>query len=263
MKKPAFEDALKILAARKRQELGEHPSPDRLLAYHVGELKSEDIDAVQDHLAICSECSQFVLQLGPVHEKAARQALSVPSGRVQSEWSRFQDRLSQPERPLLAAPDRLPIFRRLGFAYSLAALFLAAAVGLSIWMGQQSADDFLLPNTISIELGTQTSQTRGGTGEIQEVVVPFGSPEVQFIIPGYLVADYARFRVEFWREGDSGEATLSPIGVTDDLHKNPEDELRFTWIGRLPRGRYRIELFGLGTSQQDPVSLMSSSVVVR
>ena len=80
MAKPAFEEAMKALAAQERQGLKEHPSPDELLAYHIGELQSEEIERVQDHLAVCGECSQLVLSLGPVVRSSAKEGGSKITG---------------------------------------------------------------------------------------------------------------------------------------------------------------------------------------
>ncbi len=261
MHKPAFEDALKDLAARKRRNLGKHPSPDDLLAYHVGRLQSDETEHVQDHLAVCGECAQLVLSLGPASEQTAQQALSVPSGKVASEWVRLQSRLSRGEGA--AAPPVQPLYRQLRFAYSLAAALLIGVIGMSVWRVQIGTDaPSLISNTLSFELPMEDDRTRGGADELDVTHIPSGVANVRFVVPPFSFPDYSKYRVEVRKVTDAGEASILPGLFKDDLQKHENGELTFTLPSPLPVGSYRVNLYGLGSSRQDPIPLASYPVRV-
>lgn len=55
---------------------GEHPSAERLVAYRAGELTAAEQEAMRDHLALCRECTDILLDLagesrGPDPERDA------------------------------------------------------------------------------------------------------------------------------------------------------------------------------------------------
>jgi hypothetical protein len=59
-----FVDYLKRLGRRKAEaELGDHPEPEVLLAYHRGELDPAAADAVEEHVTFCTSCADLVLAI--------------------------------------------------------------------------------------------------------------------------------------------------------------------------------------------------------
>jgi len=194
VKKPAFEDALKVLAARKRQELGEHPSPDHLLAYHVGKLESEETGRVQDHLAICGECSQFVLQLGVnPNPESGRQALSISRQEVESNWEMLEDAI---EKESLGPSSVKPFFHRLRFAYSLAALLMLGLLGLTAWM--ITNQDPMIRVNVPHEVLT-SNLTRGGTEP--DLVLQTDGRRRYLLIQNPGTSDYSEYRIELIDKG--------------------------------------------------------------
>ncbi|HEX2643010.1 MAG TPA: zf-HC2 domain-containing protein, partial [Thermoanaerobaculia bacterium] len=61
--KPPLDEALRELAARARRDLGAHPTPELLAAYHAGELPEDEVEQIRDHLALCPECGELLLDL--------------------------------------------------------------------------------------------------------------------------------------------------------------------------------------------------------
>jgi hypothetical protein len=123
----------------------DHPSPDRWLAYHRGELPEDEEARLQEHLVRCRDC----FDLG----KAAA-AFSQPDeepGTGQEMETAALWRLLRPQldpapqnvRQISAGPRRRPFWEgRLPMA--LAASFFVATVGLTAWnLRQQSALDAL------------------------------------------------------------------------------------------------------------------------
>src|SRR6185295_5573971 len=48
--------------AREEVRGAEHPAPNRLVAYHRGELPASEAAAVVDHLSLCPECAALLLE---------------------------------------------------------------------------------------------------------------------------------------------------------------------------------------------------------
>ena len=61
--KPDLREAIRALATEARAEAGDHPSPDVLLRYARGALNEQESDRLQDHLAVCPECTRHLLDL--------------------------------------------------------------------------------------------------------------------------------------------------------------------------------------------------------
>lgn len=117
---------LRAVAAARSRGLGEHPSPDELVDYHLECLAAEEADRIQDHLTLCRECSQVVLDLAalshPVPEEGA-----LPAVDRDREWERLEERLAQE-----AGTESSRFSRKRRIIWALAAS-LVAALGLFGW----------------------------------------------------------------------------------------------------------------------------------
>ena len=87
---PATTAALARLAAGFGE--GDHPSPDRLLAYHLGELPAAAAGAIQDHLVGCEACGEALLDLATLADSEAPDP--VPDIERAAAWRRLQPRLA-------------------------------------------------------------------------------------------------------------------------------------------------------------------------
>lgn len=63
--------SVRAFAADERRRQEGHPSVEELVAYHRGELAEGACEPLQDHLALCEECSRLLLDLEGFPELAA------------------------------------------------------------------------------------------------------------------------------------------------------------------------------------------------
>lgn len=109
---------------------GSHPDLDRWLAYHSGATSDDSVD-LQDHLASCRDCTALVLDLEAFADPAAA-AGSLPAVSdfdKATAWRALRPRLAPARKWVVPA--------------TLAASFLAAAIGLSGWLQQHREVDGL------------------------------------------------------------------------------------------------------------------------
>jgi hypothetical protein len=93
---PATQAALARLAAGYGNGGGDgdHPSPDRLLAYHLGELPEPEAAHVQDHLVGCESCSEALLDLAELAAPDAA-AAGMPDVERAAAWKQLTARRAQ------------------------------------------------------------------------------------------------------------------------------------------------------------------------
>jgi hypothetical protein len=121
-----LERELRAVAAERSRSLVGHPSPDELVDYHLGVLSAEEVERVQDHLTLCRECSQVVLDLAAFSRPLA-EGPKPPVADLEREWERLEARL---EREPGGAGGWQAAGR--GLTWALAASVLAA-LGLLGW----------------------------------------------------------------------------------------------------------------------------------
>jgi hypothetical protein len=119
---------------------GDHPSPDRWLAYHRGELPAEEEASLQEHLARCRDCFDL---------SAAAAAFAEPDGGTEADrelesdaaWRLLRPRLEPAPQNVVKISDA-PRTRSSGFRVprTLAALFFVAFVGLGTWNVRQQSE---------------------------------------------------------------------------------------------------------------------------
>lgn len=245
MKKTAFEDALKVLAARQRQELGGHPLPDHLLAYHMGELQPEEIDRVQDHLAICGECAQFVLSLGTVGKPSvSKEKFEVTAGQVAQAWQDFRNRLDMPDagRPSKLgrkeATAALPWALRPQFAYLIAASLLV----VTGWLAFKLANG---PPQFDGVAQLYENSTRSATDPVQ--ILSASSQNTLLLLTALQeIPSYSSYSADVVDE----EGRL--IGQTSDPVRLQESF--FLQLGQLDPGSYQIRLYGIQDQTREHIA---------
>lgn len=119
------EDLRRVAAARSRGLEG-HPSPQELLDYHFDALPPEEADALQDHLSLCRECAQVVLDLAAF---ARPDADETPSAALGSEWNRLQERLGRERRETPPRPKSTSKTGRLPWALAASLLMILGLLG--------------------------------------------------------------------------------------------------------------------------------------
>lgn len=108
--KPPLDAALRHLAEQQRRSLTSHPPPQELAAYHAGELPPEAEARILDHLAVCRECSDLLLDLSGFADLKPPEGMPELTDRqVEEDWQevRAKMRAGEPERkPAEVVPIR-------------------------------------------------------------------------------------------------------------------------------------------------------------
>jgi len=229
-----------------------HPSPDDLLAYHEGTLPDERRDRVQEHLVVCEECSQVILDFAafPRIEPRDESARMSPQ--------ELEDQLRELE---VALGRRRPVWQRHQVLLPLAAAFFTAAVGLGAWslslrqtvatLRGPSADVY-----VATELRPDEMQTRGG---IETIEVPAWSRQVVFLL-NILPAEeaYDSYGVDVFAPGRGRTLTGFPV--------QPPDDGGFTVMvprAALEPGEVRIELFGVRDGRRSRIATYHFALTIR
>lgn len=75
-----LKNGIRAFASEARRNLGEHPSPEELIAYQAYELTGTESQRIREHLGICPECVNAVLDLEafPAVERREPEAGATP-----------------------------------------------------------------------------------------------------------------------------------------------------------------------------------------
>ncbi len=249
-KLPSLSETLRMVAG---EDPAEHPSLDRLLAYHHAELEDPQRDSVQEHLARCEECVRMLLDLGEPGRAPRHPGMEAA-------WPSLRGRIAEAARQRQPSPAIRP--RRPppgGIAYAIAAALLLACVGL----------------------GLSHQRLEHRFAEARRQLEALSQPQLQ--LP---MADL--YPVGFARSGEEGETVLRvPPGVqlftlTLNLSTRNEDrtyaleildaEGREIWRhgpleptpygnffialrrGFLPPGRFELRIYDAGDSARTPIA---------
>lgn len=113
-----------------------HPTPEQLAAYQEGQLTAEEAADLQEHLLWCRVCTGLLLDMGRFPDLGSAPAEGPPPAAAEQDWDRVRQRLAEDEgQGLLRFRRPRPPHRRARtrLAWAMAASFLLATVGLSIW----------------------------------------------------------------------------------------------------------------------------------
>jgi hypothetical protein len=128
--KPSFRSGIRAYAEAERRNLGPHLDAEDLVAYHERRLAGDAAERVRDHLVLCPECSDLLLDLDEL--AAPSQSAGAPdltTAEIESSWRDLSSRLQAEEAPVVHFPRRTgsPVL-----PWAVAAALLLAVVGLSI-----------------------------------------------------------------------------------------------------------------------------------
>jgi hypothetical protein len=151
----------------------DHPAPEKLSAYQANELSPEEDDAIQEHLAQCTLCTELLLDLqrflDPMPEDLPREG--VVDFETATEWRELRGRMATAEVPRRGATRGLP--RRGLWAPALAAvltLLLSGAVyRIVVLQGQ-------LARPLAVQITTIEAQgSKKGTGGAESTPFRLGN----------------------------------------------------------------------------------------
>lgn len=246
--KPPFDAALRHLAEQQRRSLTSHPTPQELAAYHAGELPPEAEARILDHLAICRECSDLLLDLsGFADLKPPAGVPELTDAQVEQDWQALRARMSQGEgraeeerRPAEVVPIRpggpAPKPERNYPMWLPVAASLLAVLGFSFGLYQSTrVGQPWSPAIVPLSNEVQRSGDGGAIEQISSregaiLSLYFDSEETY---PGYEAEIVGRATVEVTPPKEEG----LPVALVIPR-------------GFLKRGRYDIHLYGLKGSQR-------------
>jgi hypothetical protein len=258
--KPPLDAALRHLAEQQRRSLTSHPTPQELAAYHAGELSPEAEARILDHLAICRECSDLLLDLaGFADLKPPKGVPELTDQQVEQDWQKLRARMRAgeggkeaerrtaevvPIRPAgpAAKPERtysplLPIA---------ASLLAVLGFSLAIYQGRQLGRlSQMQVNPPAIYLEGPTRGEGGGPAERTVAGQSFEAILSDIDVPEG--ASYSGYEVELRdEEGRVRQRTI---------YKGPlEEPMTILFRAGLPPGRYKINLYGIAEGQKDSLA---------
>lgn len=246
--KPPLDAALRHLAEQQRRSLTSHPTPQELAAYHAGELPPEAESRLLDHLAICRDCSDLLLDLAGFADLKPPQGVpELTDEQVEQDWQALRAKMGKGEGKKERTAEVVPIrpaglTSRPGRTYPMwlpVAASLLAVLGFSFGLYQSSrVRQPWSPVSVTLD---GTSQRSAGGEELERMTSRDGA--VLFL---YFDADktYPNYEVEI---GD--RATLEASHPREDgLPVYVVIEPNY-----LKRGEYEIRLYGVNGDRREEV----------
>lgn len=235
------------LAREAGLEAGEHPAPEQLFEYQEGLLTREEEAEVQDHLALCPDCTRMVLELsGSVKPKFPEAEASLSEERVAALWSGLRERV-----PLSPPP---PAFRRRRFferiALPVAASLLLATLATSFWVWSLFRENRLLARP-RVNVAVRDLVPLGEPEVLREHEGKAGIPrESEAVLLVLNLADLRLFPIYRAEILDAPDGKL--LWASDAMQRSVRGN--FTLQLPLPfpgSGRYRVRLFGIGGDRRE------------
>lgn len=235
-----LKDAMKELAAP-----GSHPAPEKLAAYHAGELSPEEEGRIQDHLALCRECAALLLDLDGLADPDFGAGADLAG--KETVWQSLREEISPRAQ---VVPLRRPVPSSPRWLQALAASLLIATLGLSLWVVslRRTVAELSAPQENAPVLDLYSGTARGEGSPAPVLTVPSNIRFFTIILNPAGQRRYERYRVEIARAG--GEKVWSGQGI----EPSPFGSFSLT----LPRravgpGDYRVRLFGRSGGTEEPI----------
>lgn len=243
--KPPLDAALRHLAEQQRQSLTSHPTPQELASYHAGELPPEAESRLLDHLAVCRDCSDLLLDLsGFADLKPPAGVPELTDEQVEEDWQELRARMRKEAAPLAevvpirtagpaAKPERAyPVW--LPVAASLLAV-LGFSFGLyqSVQLGKLSR-----PRVMPV-----ISSGNVERGESSELIISARDGGLVYLDSDPDVS-YPAYEAELVRDDE----VLARVPVGAIAHES----VPLLVPGPLKPGTYEVRLFGVSGGQRKP-----------
>lgn len=261
--KPALEPTLRALVTRDRRGLSQHPTPETLVVYHAGELPNLEEEQLRDHLALCSECAELLLDLVSFADfNPPEETATLADGEVESAWQKVQPQVVVPGIPVVrpirekhreAAGDLVPR-RRLTQVYAIAATLFLGVVGLSMWgvSLQRRIRETLQPspNTVIADVQPEQESSRGGV-EQEGAVNPGKNRFVLVLHPSLELPEFPSYAVAIRPAGGAGSFRISAEGLV----RSADGTLTLGLFSGEPftPGTYEVDLYGVAKGRREKV----------
>ncbi|MBI4469452.1 MAG: zf-HC2 domain-containing protein [Acidobacteria bacterium] len=164
--------SLRTLAEQAIKESSGHPSPEELVDYHAGRLQPESEDRLQEHLSICPDCTQLLLDLPTFTSPGGEDEHSLSKADLSEAWARVHDRFSSGERngtPGAKAQRLVPFgLSSAAVPYALAASLAILSITLGIWTASLWSDKRQLARQLGETSTAREQQVLAGEASLQE-----------------------------------------------------------------------------------------------
>jgi hypothetical protein len=229
---------------------GEHPELERLIAFVDRDLGETERERVAEHVARCERCAETVRDFHAFdQEELEAEAAALEDETIAAQWQRLAKDLPAPEMQTAAV---LPFYRRLSFAYGLAAVFAIAGL-LSLWYpaGERPAGSLRV-----FHLSADGEVSRNNSQEATEVFFD-GNNEtsLMLVLPaGEYRTDQLRARL-FDHDGD---LVWEDTALYQEIAGSSFMAVR---LPRQPEGTYRLEITSPENRAETPLATYSFPVV--
>jgi hypothetical protein len=139
---PDLDGMLGFLAedGRRRRDPEDHPSAETLTAYQANELTADEDERIQSHLAVCSHCTELLLDLNEFLQPPAAVA-PVADFEAAADWRKLRAGIERPESQVpMVRPHRPGFFASVRGGYTVAAALLILTVGQGVRNGELARD---------------------------------------------------------------------------------------------------------------------------
>lgn len=263
--------------------MDEHPTPETLVAYHAGELPADEQEALRDHLTLCHDCADLLLDLVSFAEfTPPEQAPILVDSEVEGAWQRFQPRLvgrEEPEERKEALREEKPAPavaqigerrrrdmkhdeselavvnwpRKVWTARAIAATLFLGVIALSLWTGAlyQRLGESLRPHSsVPIDLVPEDNATRGPEDESESTVPPNAETFSISLRLDSSWKEFGTYEAEIFNAG-----AIKPSAIISGL-LNREGVCFFDVPSRrdFPPGRYLVDLYGIEGGRREKVA---------
>lgn len=232
---------------------GDHPEADTLAAYHARELPEEDERRVQDHLLVCRDCGELLLDLEGLGDPGFGRDVEIPAGTDEAVWERLRQEIRADPRQAAVLP--LPARRRAApppWMSALAAALLVAVIGLSAWVASllRTVEELSRPEVNAPVLDLVPL----GIGQRDEAAapdaeVPSGARLFTLILSPARRGDFQDYEAEIASSG--GAVVWRARGL------RPNDYGSFSLAvprSSLGAGEHRLRLLGIGSGgEREPL----------
>ncbi|HEX6201149.1 MAG TPA: zf-HC2 domain-containing protein [Thermoanaerobaculia bacterium] len=238
-------EALQDGAARTAGAGSGHPALDELAAYHRGELPEAEAERVREHLALCRECADLLLDW----RDFARDEPPGAASAAAAAWERDREGVREGVRRRVgAAPRRAPIV-----PWLVAAAAAAAALVLAV-LWWQARSELGEPRQVQLaSVMPEGSAVLRGREDVPAVVV---RPGARPVVALYLAEPEAFPRYEARIVPPAGEEAAFVV----ELSPQPSEPF-VVQLGKDPEpGDYEVTLFGVADGERQEVATYSFRV---
>ena len=239
--------AVKEATEEARRGLQLHPLPEEMVAYDSRELADEVCARIRDHLAICPQCAQTVLDLSTFPEVPLRaMEMRLSPEEDEEDLRHLLGQLPDEQAEVLTFAGPVPGPRR-RWVVAVAASFIAGALGLGLWLAEvpsplrHPAED--VREGVLLDLYPVDRGSRGSRAD-EAVEIPAGESHLVLLLNASDLGEFVAYEVEI-------SSALGMVLSRDGL--KPGDKGTFTLVvprSFLPAGSYELSLYGTAQERE-------------